>query len=333
VNAVTRYLEIAFGHKRLLLAPLLAALIATGAYVWLQPASYQSTTTLWASGGGNGTQSAAQVQVDIANQFLKTNSFAATVAQTSPLGQYLDSHRSQLSSSITGSIDSLVGRGSDSTPSAEAIRQYLASHVLVTTVGPSEFTVTVSSASPDVASGTASALAKQLGTAEVAARIAPSESQLAVYQSQLKDLQTHLDTDLASVRTYLAAHPNLNTNATAAANDAQLSELQAQATVDRQNYLALLGKIDQTESDIQVAQQPQLAPFRVVDAAQTPSAQAFLGKQQMLGIGAGVLAGLVLMAAMGALLARLDTTIHTPDEVGRMLGLRVIGSAPLSAKA
>src|SRR4029077_3375019 len=132
--------------------------------------------------------------------------------------------------------------------------------------------------------------------------------------------QTQLDGDLAAVRTYLAAHPNLNTNTTAAANDAQLSELQAQATVDRQNYLALLGKIDQTESDIQVAQQPKLAPFRVVDAAQTPSAQALLGKQQLLRVGAGVLAGLVLMAAMAALLARLDPTIHTPDEVERMLG-------------
>ena len=331
---MNRYLEIAFGHKRLLLAPLLAALIATTAYVWLQPASYQATTTLWASGGGNGTQSAAQVQVDIANQFLKTNSFATAVAQNSPLGQYLDSHRSQLqSSSITGSIDSLLGRGSDSKPSSEAIRQYLAAHVLVTIVGPSEFTVTVNSPAPDVASGTAAALATQLVSAEVAARIAPSESQLAVYETQLKDLQTQLDTDLAAVRNYLLAHPNLNTNPTAAANDAHLSELQAQATVDRQNYLALLGKIDQTESDIQVAQQPQLAPFRVVDAAQTPSAQAFLGKQQLLGIGAGILAGLALMAAMGALLARLDTTIHTPDEVERMLGLKAIGSAPLSAKA
>ena len=37
--------------------------------------------------------------------------------------------------------------------------------------------------------------------------------------------------------------------------------------------------------------------------------------------------------AMDALLVRLDTTIHSPNEVQRMLGLPVIGATPLSAEA
>jgi len=330
---VIRYLEIGFAHKRLLLAPLLAALIATTGYVLMQPASYQSTATVWANGGSVGNQSAAQAQVDIANQFLKTSSFAAVVAGSGPLGRYLDDHPNVLRSGITGQIDSLLGRTYKAKPSASAIRDYLAAHVTVTPLGPSEFTVTVSSPDPVVASGTASAIVAQLSSAEVAARTAPLQSQLIVYQSQQQDLSKKLDTDLGAVRAYLAAHPNLVTNTTAASNDAQLSILQAAVSEDRQTYATLLGKIAQAQQDIQIAQQPRLAPFRVIDPPVTPSTQALLGKQQLVGIGAGLLAGLMLMAAMAALLARIDTTIHRPEEVQAMLGLRTIGTTPMSAKA
>lgn len=329
-----RYLEIVFGHKRLLLAPLLAALLATSAYVLVQPASYQASATLWAAGGGVGTESAAQAQADIATQLLKTNAFAMSVADHSPLGSYLDKHRNLLQSSgVTGQIDSLIGRGSNAKPSADAIRQYLATIVTVVAVGASEFSVTVNAPAPELASGTATALVSELSSAEVATRIAPTQTQLSVYESQLQTLSAKLDADLAAVRAYLAAHPSLASNPTAAANDAQLSELEASATQDRQDYLGLLAKIDQAQSDIQLAQQPQLAPFSTVDAAQTPSTRSVLGKQQLLAIGAGLLAGLLLMVVMGAVLTRIDTTIYTTDEVPAMVGLRVIGSTPLSARA
>ena len=71
----------------------------------------------------------------------------------------------------------------------------------------------------------------------------------------------------------------------------------------------------------------------VLGAAESGVGAALLGKQQLVGIGAGLLAGLVLMVAMAALLARIDTTIHRPEEVQAMLGLRTIGTTPMSAKA
>src|SRR5258708_32894307 len=87
-----RYLEIGFGHKRLLLAPLLAALIATTAYVLIQPPSYQSSATVWVNGGGVGTHSAAQSQADVVNQYLKTDNLAVRAAQGGPLSAYLHTH-------------------------------------------------------------------------------------------------------------------------------------------------------------------------------------------------------------------------------------------------
>lgn len=334
VADVKRYLEIGFGHKLLLLAPMVAALIGTAAFVLLQPATYQSSATLWVNGGGVGTQSAAAAQSDIVNQFLKTNSFALTIAQASSLGDYLNAHPGATQgSSITTQIKQLLGRSvPPQKASDDAIRTYLAAHVTVAQLGPSELTITVNGPTPDVAKGTALALVTQLSTAEVAARTAPGQTQLALYQAQLQDQAKVISADLAAIRDYLAAHPNLVKDANAAATDPQLSLLQDAASVAKQTYVALLAKIDQTQSDLDLARKPNNGPFRVVDSPQTPAAPS-LGKQQLIAGGAGLLAGLLLMAVMGALLVRLDTTIHTPDEVHSMVGLTVLGATPLSARA
>ncbi|HEV2028869.1 MAG TPA: hypothetical protein VGS16_10095 [Candidatus Dormibacteraeota bacterium] len=330
---MNRYLEIGFAHKLLLLAPMVAALVGTAAFMLLQPASYQSSATLWVSGGGVGTQSAAAAQADVMNQFLKTNSFALTVAQASPLGDYLTNHPDAIESgSITAPIKKLLGRSeTPQKPSDDAIRTYLASHVTVAQLGPSELTVTVSAPTPDVATGTALALITQMSTAEVAAKTTPAQTQLALYQAQLADQAKLISTDLAAVRDYLAAHPSLARDPNLAATDPQLSLLQNAANVAKQTYVALLAKIDQTQSDLDLARKPNNGPYRVVDSPQTPGAPS-LGKQQLIVGGAGLLAGLLLMALMGALLVRLDTTIHSPDEVHRMIGLSVLGSTPLSAR-
>jgi capsular polysaccharide biosynthesis protein len=334
VADVKRYLEIGFAHKLLLLAPMVAALIGTAAFVLLQPASYQSSATLWVNGGGVGAQSAAAAQADVINQYLKTNAFALTVAQSSPLGDYLNTHSDATQGSgITSQIKALLGRGgSAEKPSDDAIRTYLAAHVTVAQLGPSELTITMNGPTPDVARGSAVALITQLTTAEVAARTTLAQTQLALYQAQLAEQAKVISADLAAVRDYLAAHPNLAKDPNAAATDPQLSVLQDTASVAKQTYVALLAKIDQTQSDLDLARKPNNGPFRVVDSPETPGAPS-LGKQQLIAGGAGLSAGLLLMALVGALLVRLDTTIHSPDEVHRMVGLAVLGATPLSARA
>jgi uncharacterized protein involved in exopolysaccharide biosynthesis len=334
VADVKRFLEIGFAHKLLLLAPMVAALIGTAAFVLLQPAMYQSSATVWVNGGGVGAQSAAAAQADVINQFLKTNAFAMTVAQGSPLTDYLNTHSDATQgSSIVSQVKELFGRGTNGQkPSDDAIRTYLAAHVTVAQLGPSELTITVSAPTPDVARGTAVALVAQLTTAEVAAKTTLAQTQLALYQAQLADQAKVISADLAAVRDYLAAHPNLAKDPVAAATDPQLSLLQDSAAVAKQTYVALLAKIDQTQSDLDLARKPNNGPFRVVDSPQTPGAPS-LGKQQLIAGGAGIFAGLLLMAVMGALLVRLDTTIHSADEVNRMVGLSVLGSTPLSARA
>lgn len=325
VIEVKRVLEIVFAHKLLLAVPLVAALVGTAGFLFVQPGSYQSSATIWVSGGGVGTQSAAQAQADIITQFLKTNAFASAVASNSPLGAYLSDHPGVAS----GTLGSLFGQSGP--PSTDAVRAYLASHVTITQLGPAEMTLTVTAPTPDTARGTADALTAQLLKAEVAAKTTPTTTQLALYQSQLQDQSAALNTDLAAVRAYLTSHPGLVGNPSATATDAQLAILQDRAAQDQQSYLTLLGKISQAQSDLAAAQEANLAPFRTVDAPQTPSSQGF-GRQQLLAVAAGVLAGLLAVIGLGALLVRLDSTIHTTDEVLRMTGLKAIGATPLSAE-
>ena len=327
-----RYLEIGFAHKLLLIAPLLAAVICTAAYVMLQPAAYQSSATLWVNGNGVGTQSAAQSQADIVNQYLKTNSFAVTVAQ-GPLTSYLNAHPGVVpGAGIRTQLAGLIGdSGGGRKASDDGIRMYLAAHVTQTQLGPSELILTVTGPSPEVAKGTAVALITQLQLAEVAAKTANLQAVLALLKSQLQDQSKILSADLAAVRQYLADHPSLAKDPAAQATDSQLQVLKDAAAVAQQTDVALLAKIDQTQSDLDLANQS--LPFRIADAPQLPSTQSLFGKQQLIGIGGGLLGGLFLVALMAALLIRLDTTIHSPEEVQAMVGLQVLGSTPLSARA
>lgn len=332
VTGVKRYLEIGFAHKLLLIAPLLAALVSTAAYVMLQPAAYQSSATLWVNGGGVGTQSAAQSQADVVNQYLKTNSFAITVAQ-GPLIDYLNTHPSAVpGAGIRTQLAGLLGESvSGRTASDDGIRQYLAAHVTQTQLGPSELILTVSAPTPDLAKGTAVALVAQLQLAEVAAKTANLEAVLALLQTQLQDQSKVLSADLAAVRQYMLDHPGLAKDSAAQATDSQLQVLKDAAAVAQQTDVAILAKIDQTQSDLELAKQSQ--PFRVADAPQLPSTQSLFGKQQIIAIGGGLAGGVLLVMLLAALLIRLDTTIHSPEEVHSMLGLQVLGSTPRSARA
>ena len=327
---MARILETCFAHKLLLVGPFIAAVIGTVGYVMIQPAAYQSAANIWVNGSGAGTQSAAQTQSDTINQLLKSPSFAQTVADSGPLTGYLNAHPDAAQGF---SVRSLVGLSRPAKPSADAIRVYLASHVALTQAGPSELTVTVTMPDANLAKGTADSLLNQLTIAEIAVRTAPTQTQLALYQKQLQDQSAVLATDLAAVRAYLAAHPTLASDPKAATTDPQLAILQDRATVDEQNYLQLLTKIQQAQSDLALANQPKMAPFRIVDAPQTPTSQSLLGKQNLIAIAIGLLIGLGAVGALGALLVRLDTTIHEAADVQSMLGLRPLGSAPLAAKA
>ena len=181
-----RTLEIVFMHKRLLIAPLLAALIGTAGYVALQPPSYQSTGSVWVNTGGIGTQSPAQTQADILSQDLKTSTFAIAVANAGPLNAYLTAHPGAMSTNPIHPLKELVlGNNAPRKPSSDELKTYLGTHVTVAAVGPNQLTVTVTAPTPNVARDTANALIAQLLSSEMAAKIAPMQTNLDLLQKEL----------------------------------------------------------------------------------------------------------------------------------------------------
>jgi uncharacterized protein involved in exopolysaccharide biosynthesis len=328
---VKRTLEIIFTHKRLLIAPLLAALIGTAGYVLLQPPSYQSTASVWVNTSGVGTQSPAQTQADILSQDLKTSTFAIAVADAGPLDAYLTAHPGAMSTNPIHPLKEMVlGASAPRKPSSDELKAYLGTHVTVATVGPNQLTVTVTAPTPAVARDTTNAVIAQLLSSELAAKIAPLQTNLDLLQKEAAVQNLVVQADVKLVQDYLAANPKLAKDSTAAASDPQLAVLQAAASEAGTTFKDFLTAIDKVKSDIATAQQPKLAPFRVVDSPQLPSSVA-LGKQEIIAIAAGLFAGLLAVAVMAALLVRLDTTIHSADEVQRMVGLPVLGSTPQSA--
>ena len=90
-------------------------------------------------------------KADIVNQYLKTNSFAVTVAQ-GPLTSYLNTHPGVVpGAGIRTQLAGLIGdSGSGRKASDDGIRLFLAAHVTQTQLGPSELILTVTAPNPGV---------------------------------------------------------------------------------------------------------------------------------------------------------------------------------------
>jgi len=326
---MTRYLESLFSHKLFLAIPVAVAVLAAAAYVIIQPPAYQSTAKLWVNWSG-GTQTAADAQVASINQLLATKSFDVQVAQSGPLAKYLDS----TGGGVTG-VRSLIaalskgGHTSSGPASADTIFSYLSARVTSVAVGPQIVSVTVTGPTPQIAQGTASALLNQLRAYEIAARHDPQAAQLTYYQGQLKLESAALTADLGAVQQYLAAHPGLVANSTLANNDSQYALLTHQAAIAGQTYDQLLTTVNQIENQIAPGQAQQSDPFTITDSPNRPSTQSRFGKKEVLGLAAGLLAGLVVSLLLLATLVRLDATIHDLDEVLSRLDLEPAGSIPL----
>ena len=66
--------------------------------------------------------------------------------------------------------------------------------------------------------------------------------------------------------------------------------------------------------------------FRIVEEANAPGAP--IRPRKVWNLGLSIVAGLVLAFGLAFALEYLDTTVKTPDDVERYLGLSVIGVVP-----
>ncbi|HUZ89956.1 MAG TPA: hypothetical protein VMU49_09040 [Candidatus Acidoferrales bacterium] len=326
---MSRYLEAAFTHRLALLTPVVVALLAALGFVLMQAPAYQSTAKLWVNWGG-GNQTAADAQVATITQLVATKSFDSQVAQQGPLAQYLAAHGG---SSVTG-IRSLIGAlthpgsGGATKPTVDDEYNYLSSRVTAVSVGPQIVSITVTGPTPAVAQGTATAVIAQLQKSDVAARLAPLTTQITYYKQQLAAQSTVLQNALAAVHQYESSHPGFTSSSPQAAADYQYQLLNQQSAVASATYSQLLTTVNQLQNGISPGQLASVDPFSITDTPQLPTSVSRFGKKELLGLAAGVLAGLLAMILVLATLVRFDTTIHSSDEAETRLGLRLAGEIP-----
>jgi uncharacterized protein involved in exopolysaccharide biosynthesis len=142
------------------------------------------------------------------------------------------------------------------------------------------------------------------------------QTMLRAVQTEHRVAKAREDTLLANVNQLRREGQDLNEK------EIQYVSLQRELETNQQMYEAVLKRVKETG----VTGGLESNNVRVVDEARPPRAP--IRPQKTRGIALSVALGLVLGVAVAGLLEYLDTTLKSPDDVERFLGLPVIGVVP-----
>jgi uncharacterized protein involved in exopolysaccharide biosynthesis len=334
-----RYAETYFRHPRLLLLPILIAVVIASAFAAVQPPKYESVARLWIDSSPSDTAtwdaytSPADREAAVLAELLNSRSFALRVAHRGSLYSYLVSHR-QNTSIVSKATDQLARLGIGGTAlngsADDAAYNMVTMDVKGAPSGPQIVTLTVDFTDPEVARSTAQAVVDQFHDDTLQDQRDQVQAAADFYTKQVADEKTQVATADDSIAQYLASRPELRLpNAPA---DATLSNLQQADALIRQRYDSLAQKLDGEKLSLAQLNAPGSASFRVIDEANQPTQPITSKKALAFAIGGGLVAGLILTLLLLVLLTLADTTIRRPGEVDRLLGLRLIGTVPRAPK-
>lgn len=325
-----RFLETFFRNWVVVLGLIVICVAVSGLLVYEQPRTYQASTSLWfqtslasgASVGGAPTVSTtgmtpADEAVGFIHELLSTRAFCVDIGHKGPLADELAARVATPPDVST----TLKGQLLD-----DSIENTMQTKTLVTATGPELVTITFDDQDAQVAASTLKALLDELSGETVNLALAQAERQVTFYSQQVPDLQKQSDQAEAAVAAYLTAHPELVVPQPPP--DATLAGLQAVATQDQQQLGALLQNLSQAKAIQQGIGTSGQAVYRVIDAPVAPHTSVSRVKPLLLGVGAGLAVGLAFSLLCLVLLTRIDTSVHSADDVEQPLGLRTIGSVP-----
>jgi uncharacterized protein involved in exopolysaccharide biosynthesis len=329
-----RYAETYFGHPRLLLVPILLAVVISAAIASLQPPKYESVARLWIDSSPadvitwDAYTSPADREAAVLVELLDSRSFAIKVAHRGSLYTYLDSHRQ--STSIGSRLTDEMARFGFGTPlgatTDDAAANVISQDVKGAPAGPQIVTVTVTFSDPAVAKSTAQAVVDQLQDDILQDQRNQVQAAVDFYTKQVADAKAEVSTADNSVAQYLASHPEQRQPN--ALPDPTLSILQQTDALVRQSYESLAQKLDDEKLSLAQLNAPGSASFRVIDQANQPTQPLTSKKALAFSIGGGLVAGLIITLLLVVLLTLADTTIRRPGEVDRLLGLQFVGAVP-----
>ena len=337
---MVRYVEATFRRRRLAAAVFLLTIAIGCTAGFLQPRTYLASSRLWFekpavgdSTGLNAYVTPADQAVGVFKELIDTRNFCVSVGQRGPLAAYLDEpgHLPGTNLFNTAVLQVLPQRAATATTThavlvEDAVQDTLQRKVVVKSVGPEVVTVTFDFTDARVAGATLRALIDQFSEDILSLRRSQAQTQVRIFDDQSQSLQANITTADAAVGTYLAAHPEQRV-----ANpppDATLASLQQTDKLAHDRYAALVQQLDQARLLLAGNAGPDAVGFRVLDDPETPHLPSSLSKVLLLYGGAGLVAGILLVAFLAALLVAVDNTIRRPSDLLRVTDARVIGVIP-----
>lgn len=341
---MVRYVETFFRHRLLLTVPIAISVAVAIALVLIQPRAYSSSIKIWVdrtsyglTAADNNYQTPAQEQADVITELLRTRSFCITVGDQGNLTTEISSGSSS-SSGILGKVQSklqsLLGGSSGATSGGstssstnpalgDAVYADVSGHTTVDATGPQIITVTFTDTSPQVAASTAQAVFDQFVAQLLSTKRAQSQAAVDFYTQQVKSVQTDLATADTKLFDYIAQHPGANDPNSV---DPTLAALKQTDDLLRTRVSNLTSQLDAAKLADAGLAQPGPNGFHVLDPARVPSRPDSHTTLLIAAFGGGLVAGLVIALCGLLALTFADTSLTRPEEVEKLLGLRVVGA-------
>lgn len=301
------YVETAFRHPLLMLAPIIAGFLAGAAFAYVQPREYVATASVWADtsvpdpttiGTTGGTTPPSAGQAALLTQMLGTRAFLESVAMNSPVAEDLrDLGRLDMDYALAD----------------------LGSRVTVSTPGPQILTVAVESLAPEDATGVAAAVIEQFEAFKRMRLQQRAQSQVDYDTERLEDARQALADAQEAAQAYLGQNRSVDVTA-----DATASTLLAAVSTARQAYEDAASSFSVSSLALADA---EAASVEVLDPPEVAYPQARM-KVLIIGAGGGLAAGLTVSVLLLLLLMARDDTLRGDADVEKVLGLPVSATVP-----
>jgi uncharacterized protein involved in exopolysaccharide biosynthesis len=338
-GSVVRYVETFFRHLLLLTLPIAIALIGAFGVVVAQPRVYSSSVKIWVDRSSYGLTASdnsyltpAQEQSDVISELLRTRSFSLAVGKQGEIADELRSRAASNASQPIAKLQSFLGLGSNAlSPSSssdavdDAVYAAVTKYATVQPTGPQIITVTYTDNDPQVAAATAQAVFDQFVVQLLSTKRDQTKAAVDFYTTQVKGAESDVNAADANLFDYLGRHPELANNTISSA-DPTLAALRQTDDLVRKRYDDLTAKLDGARLDDAGLAQAGPNGFHILDKARVPAGPDSHTLLLVEAAAGGLLAGLAISACGLLALTFADTSLSRPDEVERLLGLRVVGA-------
>lgn len=313
-------------HRKVLVLPMILAVVLGGYIAATAPKSYMSTTSLWVDDAAPMASSLtdanpdmtppSQAEQGILTELLSTSEFADAVAHQSTLAQYLASHPAG-KSGISGLLSKVTG----SKPSS--LEAAIAAAIAPTTVtsaipGPQILQITFSGPAPSVAQSTLKALVTVLQQESDQFAAQHNHASSGYYEAQVQSALKALTTARNDATIYFHQHPGAT-----ASNDPNVGALNTAIQGAQTQLTQAKASLSSTAGTSGAG-----STIQVVDPATFPVGPTSGKKKLIEGFMGSLIAG-ALITFLGTILLTRRETDPWEDEIaegnrGNALGVAAI---------